>query len=325
MLTENDLNKLMRGTPNLKVQYLDNITPEFIELPYTSTAAKEAAVCPAGNDSQHDQQSQTHHSMTLDSQHRLQARLDKLERPLLERNYEPWYPFPSCAVTSHRRLYREQEFPSQAADHMGRAQALRKFDEYKSQKLEESVQAKKSRQPRDVPQAILKSILNAHAQADFNRLLERTGVSVQRKLNDRHQAKENTGDAAVKSSRNLNRGLQRRKYLTQRPHMSRRRPSKQIPSRRSKAHQQDANEVPLSLDSVAVSSGPASLPNLDFATARMKLRQQSELAVACTLPHPESPSHAPAQSVSLLSSALSKLSIEHSRDISKWPRQLCLL
>lgn len=190
MLTENELDKLMKDTPNWKVQYSDNITPEFIEFPYTSTAAKEEAVCPAGNDSQCDQQPQTHHSTTLDSQHQLQARLDKLERPLLERNYEPWYPFPSCAVTSLRRLYREQEFPSRAADHMGRIQALSKFDEYKSQKLEESVQAKKSHQPRDVPQ-----------------LVERTGVSAQQKLDDHRQAGENTGDAAVKSSRNLNRGL----------------------------------------------------------------------------------------------------------------------
>lgn len=207
MLTENELDKLMKDTPNWKVQYSDNITPEFIELPYTSTAAKEEAVCPAGNDSQRDQQPQTHHSTTLDSQHQLQARLDKLERPLLERNYEPWYPFPSCAVTSHRRLYREQEFPSQAADNMGRIQALRKSDEYKSRKLEESVQAKKSHQPRDVPQVVLKSISNAHAQADFDQLVERTGVSVQQKLDDHRQAGENTGDAAVKSSRNLNRGL----------------------------------------------------------------------------------------------------------------------
>lgn len=220
MLTENELDKLMRDTPNWKVQYLDNITPKFIELPHISTAAKEEAICPAGNDLQRDQQPQTHHSTTLDSQHQLQARLDKLERPLLERNYEPWYPFPSCAVTSHRRLYREQEFPSQAANHMRRVQALRKFDEYMSQKLEESVQAKKSHQPKDVPRAVLKSISNAHAQADFDQLVERTGVSVQQKLDDRRQVKENTGDAAVKSSRNLNRGLQRRKYLTQRPNMS---------------------------------------------------------------------------------------------------------
>lgn len=309
----------MRATPHWKVQYLDNVIPELMEPPPVPTEANEEAICSAGVDTHRNQQPQVHHSTTLDHQIRLQARLDKLERPLLERKYEPWHPFPSCAVPSHRRLYREQEFPYQAADHMGRVQALRKFDEYKSQKLEECVQAKKPHQPKNVPQAAFSLIVNARAEANINQPTEQNKVSAQQGKEKLGQIKENNTDIVTKSSRNLDRGLQQRKYPTQRPHMYGRRSSKQIFSQRSNNRRQNANEVVLSFDSTAVSSGPASLADLDFAAARIKLRQRFDLAEACALPLPESFPPTSVQSKSPLSSVLNKLSVGCPSDMSGRP------